>query len=137
MKKCISGCDHLSLLHCSLEIFVLDSVGLRHILASEAIAPLLVILPLEPEVETNLRKDFTITCSEGPYLSLLLSCETSNFAKVRIQLYLEAQLLELAGGRGGGLGGEPGRGDHHGVLLRVHRVQGGGHLGEQTFDFEI
>ena len=61
MKKCISGCDHLSLLHCSLEIFVLDSVGLRHILASEAIAPLLVILPLEPEVETKVREDFRIT----------------------------------------------------------------------------
>ena len=61
MKKCISGSDHLSLLHCSLEIFVLDSVGFRHILAPEAIAPLLVILPLEPELETKFREDFRIT----------------------------------------------------------------------------
>ena len=41
---------HHSLLHCSFEIFFLDSVGLGHVLASESVPALPVVLALESEL---------------------------------------------------------------------------------------
>ena len=136
MKKCISGSDHLSLLHCSLEIFVLDSVGLRHILAPEAIAPLLVILPLEPEVETNLRKDFTITVKAPTWaFSLVVKLQTSR--RFVSSSTLSRSFLSLLVGEVAGLavnqGGETIMGS-----CSVSTVSRAGDIwGEETFDFEI
>ena len=41
---------HHSLLHCSFEIFFLDSVGLGHVLASEPVSALPVVLALQSEL---------------------------------------------------------------------------------------